>query len=211
MESQFKHKRGHRGLLALAPVVVGGGEFVESTAEKKGKVMNRVKRGAWTASIVVFGLLSGGSAVAGDSPTVDEQMAGVVEMCAGTESARVARQAEKPLYYRLGEYDKIKDLTEEIVRLHSVNPDFARFWGHIDEEALIKNVTDFVSTGTGGPKVYEGRDMSSAHAHLELSKADFLSAGNDVSMAMQNKGYGENETQEFLCILVSMKDLVITK
>lgn len=85
------------------------------------------------------------------------------------------------------------------------------FWGHIDEEALAKNVADFVSTGTGGPKVYTGRDMPSSHAHLELSKADFLSAGNDVGMAMQNKGYGEEETQEFVCILVSMKDLVITK
>jgi hypothetical protein len=53
--------------------------------------------------------------------------------------------------------------------------------------------------------------MPSAHAHLELSKADFLSAGGDVTAAMQNLGYGEEEIQEFVCILVSMKDLVITR
>ena len=102
-------------------------------------------------------------------------------------------------------------LTAEIVRLHSINPAFERFWGHIDEEALVKNVTDFVSTGTGGPKVYTGRDMPSSHAHLELSRADFLAAGSDVGLAMQNKGYGEEESKEFVCILVSMKDLVIVK
>ena len=31
-----------------------------------------------------------------------------------------------------------------------------------------------------------------------------------VATGMQNMGYGEDEIQEFLCILVSMKDLVIT-
>ncbi len=173
--------------------------------------MNRTKRTTWIAGAALIGIVSVGFAGAGEEPTVDEQMAGVVKMCADSEEARVQRQTEKPLYHRLGEYDGIVELTTEIVRLHNINPDFERFMGDVDSEALIKNVSDFVSTGTGGPKVYTGRDMPSAHAHLELSKADFLSAGNDVGMAMKIKGYGENETQEFLCILVSMKDLVITK
>jgi hemoglobin len=173
--------------------------------------MNTIKKTMWITAAVVAGICCAGLATAGEEPTVDEQMAGVVKMCADSEEARVARQSEKPLYYRLGEYDAIFGLSEEIVRLHSINPDFQRFWGHIDEEALVKNVTDFVSAGTGGPKNYTGRDMPTSHAHLELSKADFLSAGNDVGMAMKNKGYGEEETQEFVCILVSMKDLVITR
>ena len=173
--------------------------------------MKITKRMTLVATAALMGLVPAGLAGAAESSTVDEQVAGLVKMCADSEEARVARQEAKPLYFRLGEYDKIRDLTEEIVRLHSINPNFARFWGHIDEEALIKNVADFVSTGTGGPKVYTGRDMPSAHAHLELSKADFLSAGGDVTQAMISKGYGEEETQEFVCILVSMKDLVITK
>jgi len=160
-------------------------------------------------AMVAVGFVSAGLATAGEEPTVDEQMAGLVKMCADSETARVARQAEKPLYFRLGETDKIHALTSEIVRLHSINPDFARFWGRIDEEKLIKNVAEFVSTGTGGPKVYTGRDMTSAHASLKLSTADFLSAGGDVMNAMGNLGYGEEETQEFVCILVSMKDLVV--
>ncbi len=173
--------------------------------------MKTMKRTTWVAAVVSVGLFSTGFAGAGDKPTVDDQMAGLVQMCADSEAARVARQTAKPLYYRLGEYDGIVEITTEIVRLHNINPDFQRFMGDVDSEALIKNVSDFVSTGTGGPKVYTGRDMPSAHAHLELSSADFLSAGNDVMMAMQNMGQGEAETQELICILVSMKDLVITK
>ena len=155
--------------------------------------------------------LSAGLAMSGENPSADEQIAGLVQMCADSEEARVARHEAKPLYFRLGETEKIHDFVTEVVRLHSINPAFERFWGHIDEERLIKNVSDFISTGTGGPKVYTGRDIPTAHAHLELSKADFLAAGGDVSQAMQNKGYGDEEIQEFVCILVSMKDLVITR
>jgi hemoglobin len=170
-----------------------------------------MKQAPWITVMVAVGVLCTGSAAAGDAPSVEEQMAGLVEMCDESEPARVARHEAKPLYSRLGGYDGVHALTTEVVRLHSINPDFARFWGGIDEEALIKNLDDFIATGTGGPKGYEGRDMPSAHAHLELSSADFLSAGGDVMAGMQNLGYGEEEIQEFVCILVSMKDLVITR
>jgi len=163
------------------------------------------------AAALIIVLAAAGLAIAGDQPTVDEQMDGLVTMCAESQDARAARQAAEPLYDRLGGYDQIYELTTEIVRLHSINPDFERFWGSVDEERLTKNVTDFVTSGTGGPKVYTGQDMPTAHAHLELSSADFLSAGADVTHAMKNMGYGEAEIQELVCILVSMKDLVITK
>jgi len=173
--------------------------------------MNTTMRTIRVTAAIFVGLASAGFAGAGDMPTVDEQMAGLVQMCADTEAVRIERQTEKPLYYRLGEYEGIYAITTEIVRLHNINPDFDRFMSDIDGEKLAKDVADFVSTGTGGPNVYTGRDMPSAHAHLDLTSADFLSAGNDVMLAMQNMGQSEAEIQEMVCILVSMKDLVITK
>ena len=76
--------------------------------------MNRIKWSTWVSSIILVGLLSAGLAIAGDSPSVDEQMAGLVQMCADSEGARVARQTDKPLYYRLGEYGAILEFTAEI-------------------------------------------------------------------------------------------------
>jgi hemoglobin len=162
-------------------------------------------------AVLLVWLAFSSTGIAGDTPTVDDQIAGLVQMCVESEEARVARHEAEPLYFRLGEVDGVHALTTEVVRLHSINPDFERFWGDIDEARLIKNLDDFISTGTGGPQGYQGRDMPTAHAHLELSGADFLSAGGDVIAGMQNLGYGEDEIQEFVCILVSMKDLVITR
>ena len=72
-------------------------------------------------------------------------------------------------------------------------------------------LADFAAAGTGGDATYVGRDMVEAHKHMQMTQADFLSAGGDVIQAMKNKGYGQNEIDEFVCILVSMKDMVIYK
>jgi len=166
------------------------------------------KFGLLLAVVLVFGVPA---ALAGDeaAPTVDEQMAGLVGMCENTASDRAARQEKESLYDRLGGYDKILALTKEIVRLHSVNEDFRLMMTYVDHEHLAKQVADFASAGTGGDATYNGRDMVEAHKHMQMTQADFLSAGGDVIQAMKNMDYGQNEIDEFVCILVSMKDMVI--
>jgi hemoglobin len=146
---------------------------------------------------------------AAPAPSVEEQVAGLKQMCADTAEARAQRHAEKPLFQRLGGYEKVHQLTTEVVRLHNENPALTRIMKGVDSERLATSVADFVSTGTGGEARYTGRDMTSAHAHLELTDADFLAAGGDIVKAMQTLGYGQEEIDEFVCILVSMKDLVV--
>ena len=150
-------------------------------------------------------------AVAGDdaAPTPEQEIMKLEAMCAESSEARAARHEETPLYERLGGEEKIEALVTEIVRLHDENPHFERFMGDVDHDALIHGVTTFMVTGTGGPQTYEGRSMPEAHAHLELTNADFVAAGHDVVQAMKNLEYGEEEIQEMVCILVSMRAAVV--
>lgn len=152
-------------------------------------------------------------AIAGDhseaAPSAADQMKGLRGMCEESADARAERQAAKSLYDRLGGYDKILELTHEIVRLHQINPDFRLMMGFVDGDHLAKQVADFMASGTGGTEKYSGRNMTDAHAHMKMTNADFLSAGGDVMKAMSNLGYGENETNEVVCILVSMSEMVI--
>lgn len=173
--------------------------------------MKIVKLTSWFAAVAATIMLTASVGATEKAPTVDEQISGMKTMCAETEQARNDRHTANPLYYRLGEYDKIHRFTSEVVRLHFENSDLDRIMVGIDGKKLAKNVADFVSTGTGGPKVYQGRDMPTAHAHLKLTDADFLAAGGDIVQAMQSMGYGQPEIDEFVCILVSMKDHVVMK
>jgi len=166
----------------------------------------------WILAAFVMAMLSvsvGGANDANYAPSVAEQIAGMQAMCAETADARAQRQAEKPLYDRLGGYDRIHEFTREVVRLHFENKALDRIMVGIDGDTLAKRVADFAAAGTGGPQTYTGRSMPAAHEHLHLTDADFLAAGGDIVKAMQTMGYGEDEINEFVCILVSLKDQVV--
>jgi len=160
-------------------------------------------------TILMMAVLTVTMAGADDAPTVAEQIAGMQAMCADSADARAQRQAADPLYNRLGGYDKILEFTTEVVRLHNQNDAIQGMFTDVDSEALATHVADFVSAGTGGSATYSGRTMPDSHANLHLTDADFLSAGGDIVTAMHTMGYGENEIQEFVCILVSLKDQVV--
>lgn len=162
------------------------------------------------ALIVVLALaLTPVAAASEEAPTVAEQVAGLEKMCADTETARTQRHADQALYERLGGYERIHDLTREVVRLHQVNPAIQHMFAKVDAPKLAKHVADFMAAGTGGTATYTGRDMPTVHARMHLTDADFLAAGGDIVTAMQSKGYGQEEIDEVVCILVSLKDQVV--
>lgn len=168
-------------------------------------------RGTWLLAFSLMLILASAAWAEKAAPTTEDQIHGLQTMCAESHDARAARQEEESLYLRLGGYDKILEMTTEVVRLHSINPAIKHTLKGVDHAGLAKHVADFAAAGTGGTAKYTGRDMRSSHAHLKLTNADFLSAGGDVVTAMTSMGYGQNEIDEFLCILVSLKDQVVLK
>ena len=173
--------------------------------------MKNANRTKWILTAFSIAVLTVAAADAEEAPSVAEQIAGMQAMCAETAEARAQRQAENPLYNRLGGYDRIHEFIQEVVRLHFENDALDRVMVGVNGEVLAKRVTDFTAAGTGGPQTYNGRSMTAAHEHLHLTDADFLAAGGDIVTAMKTMGYGENEITEFVCILVSLKDQVVLK
>lgn len=164
------------------------------------------------ALIVTFALLFAAPLAAGEvepAPTVAEQMASLQMMCTDSEATRSQRHGEKALYHRLGGYERIHTMTTEIVRLHNQNEAIKHMFKYVNSEQLAKHVADFMAAGTGGEAAYSGRAMPAAHSHLKLTDADFLAAGGDIVTAMQSLGYGQEEIDEVVCILVSLKHQVV--
>jgi len=173
--------------------------------------MNDWKSALRVSGILMVAVLTVTVAGADDAPTVAEQIAGMQAMCADTIEARAQRQADETLYIRLGGADKINDFTTEVVRLHNQNPTIMPMLLHVNSEELATQVANFIIAGTGGPDIYTGRSLPASHDDLNLTDADFLSAGGDIVTAMQTMGYGENEITDFVCILVSLKDQVVSQ
>lgn len=144
-------------------------------------------------------------------PTEAEQVAGIQKMCADSAAAIQKRQSEKPLYVRLGKRPRIQVFTRKVFEAHAKNPQISHMFAHVNKGRFVKNVTDFLVSGTGGKAEYKGRDMVSVHKPLNITHGHFLAAGADVQAVMKEMEYGENEIQEIVCALTSFVPVVITR
>jgi len=148
---------------------------------------------------------------AAKAPTVEEQIAGMEKMCLETADARGKRQEEKSLHERLGGDEKIAQMFRNVLARHRVNESIKHTMDGVDDDMLVEHLVEFVSAGTGGGATYTGKSMPEAHRDMNLTDADFLAAGGDIVAAMQEMEYGQNEIDEFICILVSLKGQVVFK
>jgi hemoglobin len=113
------------------------------------------------------------------------------------------------LYERLGSWDGIQKIVNDTIANHKKNPEIAHFFADVDTATLAGHVTAFFAAGTGGPSKYEGRDMTTAHATMGLSDADFDSAVADVLRALDQNGIGDAEKAEVAAILESLRPAVM--
>lgn len=123
---------------------------------------------------------------------------------AGDEEA-----AGPSLYERLGAGDGITKIVSDTVALHHENPAIGHYFADVDDEQLITHVAAFFAAGTGGPANYEGRDMTSAHAGMNMSEADFDSAVADVMTALGASNIDDASKAEVAAILESLRPAVM--
>jgi hemoglobin len=121
----------------------------------------------------------------------------------------VAEEAAPSLYDRLGGWDSITQIVQDTIDFHQANPEISHYFADVDEEQLAGHVAAFFAAGTGGPQQYEGRDMTTTHADMDMSNADFDSAVADVLKALDKNGIGKQEKAEVAAILESLRPAVM--
>lgn len=118
-------------------------------------------------------------------------------------------EAKTSLYERLGAMDGIKSIVSDTIALHVENEEISHYFEGVDLDNLAHHVAAFFAAGTGGPADYQGRDMTSAHADMNMSDADFDSAVADVLTAVKSNGVDDESAAEVAAILESLRPAVM--
>lgn len=113
------------------------------------------------------------------------------------------------LYQRLGGYDGIAAITEDIWANHKANEVVKQRYVNSDAENVKRLVREMFCAGTGGPQTYTGKDMLSAHRGMNISNDEFVGVIDDVLSALAKNGVGKGEQDEVLSILYSMKGEIV--
>lgn len=113
------------------------------------------------------------------------------------------------LYQRLGNAEGINAIVDNAVDRHAVNPLLAPRFSGADLPRAKRMGALFFCMGAGGPQQYDGRDLRTVHAGMNISEQEMIATIDDFVAAMHDRDVGATEVNEVVAILYSLKGDVI--
>ncbi|HEX4421359.1 MAG TPA: hypothetical protein VH165_25765 [Kofleriaceae bacterium] len=120
-----------------------------------------------------------------------------------------APPAEKSLYDRLGGQPAITAVVDEFVNRTTTDPRIMYRFFNTDPVNLKKLLVEFVCVAAGGPCTYTGRDMTAAHAGMDLADDEFTALVENLIGAMDKFHVPEREKKEVLGALGPLKPQIV--
>lgn len=124
--------------------------------------------------------------------------------------------AEPTLYERLGGVYSIASVVDELVdrldknELLNANPMIAKARSEVPIAGIKFRLTAMVCQAAGGPEVYHGRSMKDAHAHLNISNAEWVEMVRVFSELLDEFKVPEKEKGELFALIGPTKADIVT-
>ena len=118
------------------------------------------------------------------------------------------------LYKRLGGYDAMAAVTDDFLRRLTADLSFARFFSGHSTDSLKKIrqlIVDQLCAATGGPCVYIGRDMKTAHAGLGISEKDWDTSVRYLTATLDELSVPAKEKSEVLAAISGLEKDIVEK
>lgn len=120
--------------------------------------------------------------------------------------------AELSLYTRLGGYDVIAAIIDELFAVMRRDARFSRFGmgRSIDSKKRAQQLTvEQICSLAGGPCYYTGRDMKTSHAGLGITEAEWVANLELAREALRKHNINNQEQTEFLSLFERYKGEIV--
>jgi hemoglobin len=116
------------------------------------------------------------------------------------------------LYARLGGYDAIAAVADDLLPRLMSDPRLARFWANRAADSLRREkqlLIDFLCSSAGGPLYYTGRDMRMSHQGMSISALDWDVFIGHLHATLNKFGVPARERGEVLGFIESLKTDIV--
>jgi hemoglobin len=123
-----------------------------------------------------------------------------------TESTRAT------LYARLGGYDAIAAVADDLLPRLVSDAQLGRFWAHRGADGVRREkqlLVNFLSASAGGPVYYTGRDMVTTHKGMKISDSDWQRFLGHLRATLDKFRVPEPERREVLAFVDSTKAAIV--
>jgi hemoglobin len=115
-------------------------------------------------------------------------------------------------YARLGGYDSIAAVSDDLLIRLKADPQLGRFWAHRGEDGVRREtqlLIDFLCASAGGPLYYTGRDMASSHKGMGISESDWQIFIGHVNATLDKFSVPAQEKKEVLAFIDGTKTDIV--
>lgn len=133
--------------------------------------------------------------------------------CAGLFSPAAFAQtapAADPLYQTFGQQPGLVKLMDDFMLRLLADPRTEPHFKPANQQRVKEQLVEQLCQITGGPCVYKGADMKTAHGNLDIKKSDFNALVEVLQQAMDAQGIAFSAQNQLLARLAPMYRDVIT-
>ena len=120
--------------------------------------------------------------------------------------------SEKTLYERLGGYDAVSAVANNLLPRLQADPQLARYWQHRGEDGVNREkqlLIDFLCSSAGGPLYYTGRDMKTSHKGMKISESDWSAFLGHVNATLEAFQVPQPERDQVVAFVQSTKPDIV--
>ncbi len=122
--------------------------------------------------------------------------------------------SDQSLYERLGGYDALVAVADNLLPRLAGDDQLGRFWANRGEDGIQREkqlLVDFLAESAGGPMYYTGRDMLLSHKGMKISTDDWDTFIGHLNATLDTFQVPEQEQGEVLAFIDSTRaDIVET-
>jgi hemoglobin len=114
----------------------------------------------------------------------------------------------KSLYIRLGGYDAITAVVEDLLPRLVNDAQLGRFWQNRGIDGMRREkqlLIDYLCASAGGPLYYTGRDMALSHKGMKISGSDWAAFIRHLNATLDTFQVPQQERSEVLAVVESTK------
>ena len=118
----------------------------------------------------------------------------------------------KSLYQRLGGYDAIAAVANDLLPRLMNDQLLGRFWQNRAADSIAREkqlLIDFLCASAGGPMYYTGRDMKLSHKGMQISEADWQTFLSHLNTTFDTFEVPAPERADVLAFIASTRSDIV--
>lgn len=124
-----------------------------------------------------------------------------------------AQTGEPSLYERVGGYDVLAAFVDDFMVRFDEDPELVPYLGGINAAAgarIRQHFVDYMCAISGGPCLYNGRAMPTAHDGLRIASSHFEAVMAHMKDALDAQDVAIRERDELLAMLQTLKSQIVS-